>query len=261
MKYIEHERQLLEAGKKPVGCEPFQFACHHGVSCFTRCCKNVNMDLHPYDVIRIKNRLGIRSDEFLERYANTETKDNDLLPSVRLKLLDNEEKTCPFLTAQACSIYEDRPDACRTYPLERAVLIVPFRPSLKQEFYFLTPQPICQGHYENKQWTVRQWLEDQNIKPFNQMNDLWAEIEALFHSFQSSINGLEDPKITMAFMASYNIDKFRDFIFQSAFLTRYRVDETMREKIKSDDEALYKFGLDWIKFFLCKIKPVFFEPA
>ncbi len=53
----------------------------------------------------------------------------------------------------------------------------------------------------------------------------------------------------MLFMALYNIDKFRDFVFNSTFLDRFEVEEPDRiEKIKSSDEELLKFAFDWIKF-------------
>ncbi|HKJ01944.1 MAG TPA: hypothetical protein VJ997_05800, partial [Longimicrobiales bacterium] len=49
--------------------DPFNFACHPGVSCFNCCCHDVNVFLTPYDVMRLKNRLGIKSGEFLDRYT------------------------------------------------------------------------------------------------------------------------------------------------------------------------------------------------
>ena len=47
----------------------FTFSCHPGVSCFNQCCSDVNIFLTPYDVLRLKNRLGISSQEFLDKYT------------------------------------------------------------------------------------------------------------------------------------------------------------------------------------------------
>jgi hypothetical protein len=44
----------------------FRFSCHPGVPCFTNCCRNMNIILTPYDIIRLKNRLGLTSDMFLQ---------------------------------------------------------------------------------------------------------------------------------------------------------------------------------------------------
>ena len=52
----------------------------------------------------------------------------------------------------------------------------------------------------------------------------------------------------MLFMALYNIDKFRDFVFSSTFLDRFEVEASRIEKIKRNDEELLKFAFDWIKF-------------
>jgi hypothetical protein len=58
----------------------------------------------------------------------------------------------------------------------------------------------------------------------------------------------------MAFMATYNIDRFRDFVFHSSFLKRYKVKAAVLKKLKADDEELLKFGFDWVKLFLWNIK-------
>ncbi len=56
----------------------------------------------------------------------------------------------------------------------------------------------------------------------------------------------------MFFLASYNLDKFREFVFESSFLDRYEIDETLLDKIKDDEIALLKFGLKWLKWLLFK---------
>jgi len=47
----------------------FKFECHKGVKCFTKCCRDINIALTPYDIIRLKNRLQLSSDEFLAMYT------------------------------------------------------------------------------------------------------------------------------------------------------------------------------------------------
>jgi hypothetical protein len=56
----------------------------------------------------------------------------------------------------------------------------------------------------------------------------------------------------MFFMASYNIDKFRKFVFESSFLERYPMDERSLENLRSDDVTLLDFGLKWLKGILFK---------
>lgn len=36
----------------------FQFECHKDVSCFTKCCRGIDIILTPYDIIRLKKSLS-----------------------------------------------------------------------------------------------------------------------------------------------------------------------------------------------------------
>ena len=56
----------------------------------------------------------------------------------------------------------------------------------------------------------------------------------------------------MFFMVSYNIDKFRQFVFESTFLDRFDVNAETQEKLKTDDVELLKFGVNWLKEILFK---------
>jgi hypothetical protein len=58
----------------------------------------------------------------------------------------------------------------------------------------------------------------------------------------------------MAFMAAYNIDRFREFVFGSSFLKRFAVKPELLRKIKTGDVELMRLGFDWIKLFLWGIK-------
>ena len=40
----------------------FKFKCHPNVKCFTKCCRGINIILTPYDIVRLKNRLGLSSE-------------------------------------------------------------------------------------------------------------------------------------------------------------------------------------------------------
>ena len=46
--------------------QPFRFRCHSALACFNQCCRNLNLFLYPYDVIRLRKALQMDSDRFLE---------------------------------------------------------------------------------------------------------------------------------------------------------------------------------------------------
>ncbi len=45
----------------------FKFRCHPGVACFTECCGKTTIILTPYDILRLKNRLGVPAGDFLQK--------------------------------------------------------------------------------------------------------------------------------------------------------------------------------------------------
>jgi len=72
--------------------DTFQFGCHPGVSCFNRCCGDVNIFLSPYDVLRLKKRLGMKSSDFLDQYALLPVQKDMRRPGVVLRRNDDEAK-------------------------------------------------------------------------------------------------------------------------------------------------------------------------
>jgi hypothetical protein len=237
-------------GMQPLGDSPFPFACHPEVPCFTRCCRKLTLFLYPYDILRLKKRLGITSEEFLNTYTGVVQGTNPLFPSVVMRMRDEAEGTCPFLDPErGCLVYEDRPSACRTYPLERAVDRNPER-GRPRAYYFMTDHAYCLGHQEKKEWTVKEWLRDQQLVYYNAMDDLWAEMDTLFASNPWQGEGMAGPKQQLAFMVCYNVDRFRQYVVERKMLNVYRLDKSRKRLIETDDEALLTFGYDWLKLVL-----------
>jgi hypothetical protein len=76
----------------------------------------------------------------------------------------------------------------------------------------------------------------------------------LFHNDPWGHEGPQGARAKMAFMATYNPDRFRAFIFDSSFLQRYKVKNDLVKKLRKDDLALLEFGFAWVKFFVWGIK-------
>jgi hypothetical protein len=67
---------------------------------------------------------------------------------------------------------------------------------------------------------------------------------------------MNSPAMKMAFMAAYNIDTFRRFVFESSFLSRYDVPDEQLDTVKQDDRELLMLGLSWIERFLFSEGPL-----
>ena len=253
MKYVDVEKIKDLPGRALEKEETFSFRCHSELSCFNRCCRNLNLFLYPYDVLRLKNCLGITSDRFLDEYVDMVMRPGAFFPEVLLRMVENEEKACPFLTGAGCSIYSDRPDTCRTFPMEQGSLYDAGTGKTRL-VHFFRPPDFCRGPYETTRWTVDSWARDQQAVEYNRMTLAWAQIKGLFLSDPWKGEGPEGPRARMAFMAAYNLDDFRKFVFESSFLKRYKVKKDVRKKIAADEKALLKFGFEWIKLFIWGIK-------
>ncbi|RUM39858.1 MAG: YkgJ family cysteine cluster protein [Desulfocapsa sp.] len=244
-------RKDFPEGMQPLGKkEKFTFHCHSEIDCYMLCCKKVDMFLFPYDILRLKTYLNISSQEFMENYSRiVQGQSHPYFPAVMLRLTDDEEKACPFLTEEGCGVYQDRPSACRTYPLERGVDRTPEK-GVNQEFYFMTDHDYCHGHQESKEFTIKKWTRDQRLDDYNLMNDLWAEVDTTFSTNPWMGEGSGGPKQQVAFTVCYDIDNFRAMVAKHSLLDRFVISRNQKRRIKESDSELMKFGFEWLKNFL-----------
>jgi uncharacterized protein len=237
------EKELLQGLKH----NSFSFSCHKDMGCFTKCCAALQLILTPYDIVRMKNRLGISSDLFLESYTRTRLDRHPRFPMVLLQMNNDKAQSCPFVSSEGCGLYEDRPGACRIYPIARAAQRAGVGEQTREKF-FIVKEEHCQGFGEDRLWTVESWMSDQGLASYNEMNDQWLEII----SSPQSLGPEEDipRKLQMFFMVSYNLDKFRAFLGGSRFFRRFHVPDALRVRMEKDDAALMGFGFEWLKFSL-----------
>ncbi|MDK2861577.1 MAG: uncharacterized protein PWP33_780 [Thermodesulfobacterium sp.] len=227
-----------------TGKSKFVFQCNPGVPCFKLCCSDLFLPLTPYDIIRIRDKLGLTTDEFLLQYTEPFILPKSGLPIARLKMSENEEKTCPFLGDGGCNIYEVRPLACRYYPLGFGL----FRNKderRNEEIYYLVKEGFCQGLDSGEEMTVDEYRESQGIPELEKPIVEWAEIIMK----KESLGPISVPEksIQLFFMVSTNPERFRSFVFESKFLDMFEVDEKTLEEIKEDDLKLLQFGFKWLK--------------
>lgn len=244
------EEKKFPEGMQPLGKEPFRFLCHPGVDCFTVCCKGVDLDLYPYDIIRLRKSVGLDSEAFMRTHTELKQGGNPYFPTVKLKLVTyGDEQVCPFLDQDGCRVYMDRPTACRTYPLERAVDRSPQKGNAG-DFYFLTNHSYCLGHFEANDFTVKQWVRNQRLDEFNLMNDFWAQVDTLLAGNPWRGEGSGGPNQQLAFMVCYDIDGFRLFVKKNKVLEQFRLSRDEKKRIAVSDESLLKFGFEWLKMIL-----------
>ena len=221
------------------------FRCYPGIGCFTKCCSGIRINLTPYDIYRLKKRLGMSYHDFLLEYTVPRSIDGTPLPIVVLKLKDDEEKSCPFVTPGGCTVYSDRPVTCRYYPIGMAIMKKHDKKS-GQDFFIKIKEDHCLGHSESKDWSIDEWRTDQESDLYDEMNEDWMEV--VLKAKTLGFVEFGQKSLDLFFMVSSNLDMFRDFVFNSNFLEAYEIEPAVVEKIKGDELALLKFSLKWLRF-------------
>lgn len=254
------EKTLFGKDKNPSNIMPqkltldskIKFRCHPGVSCFTACCGGIKIVLTPYDILILTQRLGVPAHEFLQQYTLPTYLENTDMPGVMIKMREEDNK-CPFVTPDGCTVYSDRPSACRYYPVGMADFHEGGQKDEKgneitgadDKFYFVVKEDYCKGHHEDKEWTVREWRADQGVDLRDDMNREWLRLVMRRKSHGQQATLSEQAK-RMFFMASTDLATFRRFIFESSFLDTYIVPEDIIEKIKEDDVELMHFSFRYL---------------
>jgi hypothetical protein len=128
---------------------------------------------------------------------------------------------------------------------------------VNEEFYFFIREPHCLGYQEDTEWTIQSWKDDQGVSLYDEMNKEWKEIQLRRNPVGQSLDSNKQAQI---YTASYDLDRFRRFVFESKFLRVFDIPEEEVEKIKTDEIALMKLGFRYIKYLLMleqtlKLKP------
>jgi len=223
--------------------DKFRFSCTSNLSCFNECCRDLNQFLTPYDILRLKNSLGISSGKFLKTYTSLHTGPETGLPVITLKTSSASGSICPFVTPSGCKVYKDRPSSCRTYPLARLVSRNRESGSLS-DYYMMIKEKHCLGFNDGKEQTVSKWIIEQDIEPYNRMNDMLMEIISLKNQM---IQGELDIKSGYLFrMALYDLDGFRSYLLTDKE-DHDALNESDNNDLKQDDTALLVFAFSWVK--------------
>ncbi len=237
------ESPLVESPVIPQtfdGDYKIKFRCHKDIACFNACCKNIDITLSPYDIIRLKQRLDIDSGEFLSKYTVPFEMEKEGMAGVKMLPVDGGT-ACQFMTEEGCSVYEDRPTACRYYP----VGLLSMRKQteyIDRTSYAMIREDHCQGHLEDNEMTIDEYRADQKTEDFDKYSRGWRQLILKRKSAGPGIGTLSLKSRQLFFMANYDLDRFRLFIISDGFNSTFSVSDEEMETLKTDDIALMEFG-------------------
>jgi len=224
--------------------DTFQFSCRKELSCFGSCCRNRDLVLTPYDVLRLKQNLRMHSDDFLAQHIQYRLDSATGFPLVSIKLEPGLDKLCPFLKSDGCGVYEDRPTVCRLFPLARVSGFDQDSTSHDEYFYALST-PECLGRKEERILTVQQWLLEQGMEPYRTENDNMLHL--LFHPGRGENRFLNEKQLQKIFVSLYNLDIFREFVLGTNFMEIFPIDPRIQSSIEKDDLELLRLGFSYLR--------------
>ena len=227
------------------GDKVIQFRCHRDVGCWNACCSNIDITLTPYDIIRLKNHMDMSSGDFLKQYTVPYEMDQDGMPGVKLRAVEGGT-ACQFMRPEGCSVYENRPTACRYYP----VALLSMRN--QEEFtdrtvYALVEEKHCLGHKEPRSLTIDEYRKEQGVDVYDEKGRGWRQLVLKRKSAGPGIGRPPAVSNQLFFMASYDVDRFRAFVSSDSFNMTYDIPLEVMATLLADDEALMEFGYNFLK--------------
>ena len=153
---------------------------------------------------------GLRS--FWRKYTRSFLSKVGNIPVVQL-LMDPQSLYCPFVAEEGCRVYENRPWACRMFPLDLS--------STDAQFRLIAGKERCKGLSERSKGTVRDWLECQGVLEYAEMD----------REFQSVVPERFKPGAPMneglgrVLFIAYDLDRFAELLKDGRFLMFHEVDE------------------------------------
>ena len=227
------------------GTHQIQFSCHKGISCWNACCANIDISLTPYDIVRLKKRLGITSTQFLRDYTVPYEMEKDGIAGVKFRPVENGT-ACRFMKPEGCGVYEDRPTACRYYPV--ALLSMRKQDEYTDtQSYALVKEDHCKGHEVARSLTIDEYRTEQGIPEYDELARGWRQLVLKKKSSGPSIGALSLKSRQLFFMSCYDIDTFRNFVDSEAFGKLFKLGADEKTMLMADDVELMLFSFRFLK--------------
>jgi len=233
---------------QPVELRPdseFRFNCHKGVPCFNACCRNIDITLMPYDIVRLKRRAGLTSSQWVSRYTLPFPMDGHAMPGLKMATKPGTNE-CVFLEESGCGVYADRPSACRYYALG-SMGVRRAGGKRVEDLYFVVREEHCKGHDEPRTLTVAQYRQEQGLEKYDEMNREWRDIVLKKRSSGPTVGKPSERSLQLFDLCSYDMDNFREFIAADGFAEVFDLSVDELAELLADEDKLLLFAARFLK--------------
>ena len=237
----------------------FQFRCHKDIACFNACCRNIDLQLTPYDILQLKNRLGLTSSDFVARYTVPFEMDAHGMPGLKMTTKPGTSE-CIHLTEEGCGIYEDRPAACRYYALGNVAVRKKDAGEI-EDAYFVVRETHCLGHEEPHEQSVAEYRIEQGLDKYDEMNSHWRRLILKKRSAGPTVGSPSERSLQLFDMCSYDLDSFREFVQNSRFKEIVDLPPEQEQELMGNEESLLKFAMSFLEQVLFGVGSVKVRPG
>lgn len=220
----------------------FNFHCHSGLACFNQCCRTPTILLSPYDLLRLKQALGLTAGEILGRYTIMGTDEASNLPLAFVDAFQGPGG-CPFLGAEGCTVYAHRPAACRLFPITMGSRLTSRG---VEDHYFCRRLPYCAGFDCEVQWTLAAWQTNQGFAEYDLGRREWLEV-----LLKTALKGpVADELRHLVATVAYDLDEFRRLLLTDGLPSPVDLAGQARPELETDDLALLKISYRYLRTLL-----------
>ncbi|MCX7145264.1 MAG: YkgJ family cysteine cluster protein, partial [Sulfuritalea sp.] len=153
---------------------------------------------------------------------------------------------CRFMKPEGCGIYEDRPTACRYYP----VALLSMRKQdeyVDRDSYAIVKEDHCKGHEVNRRITIADYRKEQGLEEYDELARGWRQLVLKKQSSGPSIGKPTLRSRQLYFMACYDIDRFREFVSAESFNKLFDLPPEEKAALLVDDVALLQFAFRFLR--------------
>ena len=185
------------------------------------------------------------SGEFLQQYTVPYELDQGGIAGAKLRPVENGT-ACRFMTPEGCSVYEDRPTACRYYPV--ALLSMRRQDEyIDSRSYALVKEEHCLGHNEPRELTIDEYRHEQGVEEYDEMARGWRQLILKKKSSGPSVGKPSKSSLQLFFMVCYDLDRFRNFVLSEGLNELYDLNTEETVEILGEDTKLMLFGFRFLK--------------
>lgn len=186
----------------------------------------------------------MHSGDFLDQYVIVEWDERLIFPQCYLTMVDDGQASCIFVTPRGCRVYEDRPGACRAYPVGRGASRKNRQETIA-EYFVLVEEPHCRGFEESANHTPRNYLREQGLNAYSRFDDT---VTALLHH-EKVRKGFRPKRrqLDQYMMALYNLDLFRQEMSDGRISMRRPLSSGEMQGLAGNGEQLLLLGVNWLR--------------